>query len=526
MDVAVIDDGVNENLYSNGPLVFNIQISESLTIKKRKGYDPFFLSHGTQCAAIIKKYAPNTGIGSIMILNENYRALPKQLERALLWCIEEKVPVINISLGTIDFHDFPGITSLVNKAASSGIIIVSALHNKNIYTLPASLSNAIGVVSDHVKPKPDREYDCILFSPAGIDFTARAYHGLKNVFGHIDRTENSNSYAAPYITARVCNEKIKNRTGNVDEIKLQLRQNCKIHNTPLYYFRPDWLEDYIVLLPDNIDDNSHGTMCSGNFNEQQPYRHCKKITVSAFDENKIRDEDTIVIPDSAIKYFYEKKKNRAKLSKLFISGNPMIVLTQKQEHLSWLQNLQFSSKIWCEPLIRNYYNIKKHKNIDIPFIVIYDLTYKYNINSIIRLGAFFMQDDYNTIRLTTDSRGILAGIDVIPEDCLLTNGLSLYRDIFNPDIILCSIQIQNKHSSIIRSIEKIYTPDIVIYIVKNTKNQFFLKPDKKTEQKKIVFIEENTEPGIGIFPVFDIMDDKSFNDCYRYIMTLFCKNKT
>jgi hypothetical protein len=66
--VAGIDDGISETLYNIGRLDFDIEINHGLSADKRREYNPFLASHGTTCAAIIKKYAPNARLGSIKIL--------------------------------------------------------------------------------------------------------------------------------------------------------------------------------------------------------------------------------------------------------------------------------------------------------------------------------------------------------------------------------------------------------------------------------------------------------------------------
>ncbi len=58
INIAIIDDGVNENLYNTGVLKYNIEITPNLMIRERKKYDRYKSSHGTICAAIIKNICP------------------------------------------------------------------------------------------------------------------------------------------------------------------------------------------------------------------------------------------------------------------------------------------------------------------------------------------------------------------------------------------------------------------------------------------------------------------------------------
>lgn len=57
--IVIIDDGVNEKLYSTGSLWLNIKVTRDLQIRQREDYSPYEPSHGTACGAIIKKYSPS-----------------------------------------------------------------------------------------------------------------------------------------------------------------------------------------------------------------------------------------------------------------------------------------------------------------------------------------------------------------------------------------------------------------------------------------------------------------------------------
>jgi len=219
--VAVIDDGVNEKLYGIGDLEFNIEINSKLANYKRAGYDAFLPGHGTTCAAIISKYAPDARIGCIKVLNETSRRAEKhQLMEAIAWCVDNGIKLVNMSLGTIDFRDFEEIRHCVNKAADSGLIIVAACNNKNVYTVPACLSSVIGVRSR--KLYTDAQYRMVPYSFDGIDAESSGRHLLTDVSGNSRYTSPANSFAAPLVTALTHNILKKNPDACLAEIKKQL----------------------------------------------------------------------------------------------------------------------------------------------------------------------------------------------------------------------------------------------------------------------------------------------------------------
>lgn len=202
--IAIIDDGINEVYFHTGSLPHNVEISPALEIYDRTGYNPYLPSHGTNCAAIIKKYAPDAVFSSVKILNEaTFTARKDQLLQALEWCFTNKISLIHLSLGSIFFKDFEEIHSLIDKMTNSGIIIVAACHNRNIFTCPASLSGVIGVKCDTLRRLHEKEYLYHSRPKDGIRITACGEHTLINFNGETVITPSCNSYAAPYITALV-----------------------------------------------------------------------------------------------------------------------------------------------------------------------------------------------------------------------------------------------------------------------------------------------------------------------------------
>jgi subtilisin family serine protease len=65
--------------------------------------------------------------------------------RAIDWCLEHEMDVINLSLGTINMDHRPVFELAVKKARGAGAIIVSALEIDGAAALPGSLTGVIGV---------------------------------------------------------------------------------------------------------------------------------------------------------------------------------------------------------------------------------------------------------------------------------------------------------------------------------------------------------------------------------------------
>ncbi|QNU67330.1 S8 family serine peptidase [Ruminiclostridium herbifermentans] len=226
-NIAIIDDGINQNLYSIGELKHNIQITPELHIKERVNYDPFLPSHGTTCAAIIKKYAPDAVLSSVKILNDDsHKGMRSQLIKALEWCVENNISLINLSLGTIDYKDFIEVEKATKYASNNGVIIVAACNNRNVFTCPASLENVVGVKCDRSGTLIEMEYIYNSFSLDGIDITACGIHDLMKYSGEIEITSPCNSFAAPAVTALICNIIKDNPNIGISRLKEALKRNA------------------------------------------------------------------------------------------------------------------------------------------------------------------------------------------------------------------------------------------------------------------------------------------------------------
>ncbi len=224
--IIIVDDGINQNLYDTGELKHNIQITPELHIHERVDYDPFLPSHGTTCAAIIKKYAPDAILSSVKILNDDSnKGMKTQLIRALEWCVENDIRLINLSLGTIDYKDFIEIEKAVKYASENGVIIVAACNNRNVFTCPASLENVVGVKCDTSGILKGKKYIYTSFPLDGIDITACGSHDLVKYSGESKITSSCNSFATPAITALVYNIIKSNPNIGLNDLKEVLKQN-------------------------------------------------------------------------------------------------------------------------------------------------------------------------------------------------------------------------------------------------------------------------------------------------------------
>lgn len=203
MLVAVIDDGIIPELFSTGILYYDMIVTKRGRVRKRKLSERIVTYHGTTVAGIIKKYAPATEFCSIRIFSDGLmKSTCGQLIAALEWCLKKKIPVVNLSLGTTDPDDFNDVRCVVDKILSQGQTVVAACKNNGKYTMPAFHTGVLGVKADaalidnQIRSNPDKD---------GVPLLASSRHSLALPDGSVIITQISNSYAAPTVTAEVCN---------------------------------------------------------------------------------------------------------------------------------------------------------------------------------------------------------------------------------------------------------------------------------------------------------------------------------
>jgi hypothetical protein len=506
LHIAIIDDGVNENRFNTGPLIHNIEITPRLKVKERRGYDTFVPCHGTACAAIIKKYAPQVRLSSIKVLNKSNRGLCAQLIKAIEWCMTYKIRLLHMSIGTIDYHDFAAIQNIINRASFQGIIIVAACNNKNIITYPASLSNVIGVrcYIDRQLQEGDYRYNTYPFN--GIEISACGRHTIMSGHGKMTVTSPCNSFAAPMITALVYNIMQANPGISLQHIKHELQKNasnnlCKAIQ-PLRN-KPDWISKAIVInfnqgnsidaLPFVFSITEIVQVQSENDNINRTFTNI----INSLSQNKWKKTDTIILlTDNSV-----EKEGLCTLIRTIGKYDKSIIYINKSDPSSipvWDSNL----RIWYPAFIGKYtedYNEAIPEDIDIPIIAICNNSEKEAVLFTSTLTNYFKTNGYHAVVCSNDPMWIMLGFEYISMSLLNGNASHYLRNLshaYNPDILILHF---DKNDEIILN-----TPiDIKLYLENNKAQEQFEsgKNDIKWPGNK----------------VFHVQNKKQIEKVYKYI---------
>jgi hypothetical protein len=149
LKIAVIDSGVN----ARHPHISAPTRSIALGEKDELCSVDDTLGHGTAVMAAIQEKAPDAEYFALKLFGNTLRTSTGRLIQAIEWCIEQRMDLVNLSLGTPNFDYRQELESLVARAASDGVLLVSARCAGEHPVLPGSLEGVIGVDVDWELPR-------------------------------------------------------------------------------------------------------------------------------------------------------------------------------------------------------------------------------------------------------------------------------------------------------------------------------------------------------------------------------------
>jgi subtilisin family serine protease len=167
--VAVIDSGVHAGHPHIGGVSGGVTIGPD-------GVDTTtftdLVGHGTAVMAAIREKAPEADYFAVRVFHRSLRTDIDSLLRGIEWSIENRMDVINLSLGTTNPAHRQRLCEVVAKAKENGAILVSARDAEGVPALPGSLAGVIGVELDWDCPR--ETYYCRA-TPEGLAVVASGY---------------------------------------------------------------------------------------------------------------------------------------------------------------------------------------------------------------------------------------------------------------------------------------------------------------------------------------------------------------
>lgn len=203
--VAVVDSGIDGSHPDIGALADGAALrwdADAREVVVTPGPHEDLFGHGTACAALIRRTAPDCDLHSVRVLGERLTGRGEVLTAGLRFAIERGARVVNLSLSTGKRDHYAALHEVADEAAFAGMVLVCALDNAPGPTYPSQFSSVVSVAAtaapDDGDPFPlvANPHPPADVGAPGIDVEVAWAGG-----GSIVAT--GNSFAAPVVTGLV-----------------------------------------------------------------------------------------------------------------------------------------------------------------------------------------------------------------------------------------------------------------------------------------------------------------------------------
>jgi subtilisin len=203
--VAIVDSGVDTDHPAVGGAVRGwIEPSAApdgtITYKNERHGDAF--GHGTACAGIIHRIAPDAEIYSVRVLGPRLSGNGPVFAAGVRWAAENGMHVVNLSLGTTKREFFGLFHDIADTAYHRGVTLVTAANNMPELSFPSLFAASLSVAC-HAGARGEDPLDFYCNPDPPVEFGAYGI-GVRVAWmrgGYSTMT--GNSFAAPHITGVV-----------------------------------------------------------------------------------------------------------------------------------------------------------------------------------------------------------------------------------------------------------------------------------------------------------------------------------
>ncbi len=200
--VAIVDSGIDtEHPDLAGKVIESV---EARIEGNRVVFEPSSAGdsagHGTACAGIVSRTAPEAKFASIKVLGAGGLGDGQVFLAGLEYAIKKRYKVINLSLGTTKPQFFAPLHDMLDRAYQAGCIVVAAANNLPQPSFPSVFSSSL------VSVVKSAETDPLNFGfhyGEVIELTAPGVNVRTAWIGGGHRNLTGNSFACPHISAIV-----------------------------------------------------------------------------------------------------------------------------------------------------------------------------------------------------------------------------------------------------------------------------------------------------------------------------------
>jgi subtilisin family serine protease len=169
--VCILDSGVQADHPDVGQLAEAVAVEIGPDGTVRVGPDPQgdLCGHGTACAGIVRRIAPECAIGSVRIVGAELAATGAALIGGLRHAVQSGYQVINLSLSSTRSEFVSTLHELADLAYFRRSLLVASAHNMPVESYPWRFAAVLSVGS-HEQPDPF----CLFANPEPpVEFFAR-----------------------------------------------------------------------------------------------------------------------------------------------------------------------------------------------------------------------------------------------------------------------------------------------------------------------------------------------------------------
>jgi subtilisin len=197
--VCILDSGVDATHPLVGELESAVVISmgEDDEVVAEEDVEGDVSGHGTACAGIVRRLAPEARISSVRVLGSSFTGSGAVLLGGLRYAIEQGFDVINMSLSTTKKPFASVLHELADSAYFRRTVLVASAHNMPVESYPWRFSSVISVGSHEEADPLDFFYNP---SPP-VEFFGRGVNVEVPWLGGRTLTVSGNSFATPHLSS-------------------------------------------------------------------------------------------------------------------------------------------------------------------------------------------------------------------------------------------------------------------------------------------------------------------------------------
>jgi subtilisin family serine protease len=195
--VAIVDSGVESGHPAVGTVERAVAVvpgadGELVVVEDDEGD---VSGHGTACAGIIRRLAPDAQLVSVRVLGAEITGAARVLLAGLDWTMDQKIDVVNLSLSTRKAEVAWALRELVDRAYFARTVIVASAHNNAVESYPWKFASVLSVGSH--EERDDRVFYVNPDPP--VEFFGRGVGVEAAWLGGATLTVTGNSFATPHL---------------------------------------------------------------------------------------------------------------------------------------------------------------------------------------------------------------------------------------------------------------------------------------------------------------------------------------